>query len=62
MAESQTKRVWVRALGCQMNKLDGQLLLSQLAPLGYEPSGRQDDASADDESGGHLALAVIPHW
>lgn len=44
MAESQTKRVWVRALGCQMNKLDGQLLLSQLAPLGYEPTGRQDEA------------------
>lgn len=44
MAESQTKRVWVRALGCQMNKLDGQLLLSQLAPLGYEPTGRQEEA------------------
>lgn len=44
MAESQTKRVWVRALGCQMNKLDGQLLLSQLAPLGYEPTGCQDEA------------------
>ncbi|MCK4300523.1 MAG: tRNA (N6-isopentenyl adenosine(37)-C2)-methylthiotransferase MiaB, partial [Planctomycetes bacterium] len=44
MAESQTKRVWVRALGCQMNKLDGQLLLSQLAPLGYEPTECQEEA------------------
>ena len=42
--DSQPKRVWVRTLGCQMNKLDGQLLLSQLAPLGYEPTDRRDEA------------------
>jgi len=44
MADSQPKRVWVRTLGCQMNKLDGQLLLSQLAALGYEPTDRRDEA------------------
>jgi tRNA-2-methylthio-N6-dimethylallyladenosine synthase len=38
------RRVWIEALGCQMNKLDSELLLSQLAPLGYEPVEQQDEA------------------
>lgn len=38
------KRVWTRVLGCQMNKLDSQLLLSQLADLGYEPTENQEEA------------------
>ncbi len=44
MAEAGAKRVWVRALGCQMNKLDSQLLLSQLARAGYQPTERQEEA------------------
>ena len=45
MDDSTTKRVWVRALGCQMNKLDSQLVLGQLAPLGYQPT--EDETEAD---------------
>ena len=40
----QRKLVWARVLGCQMNRLDNQLLLSQLADLGYQPTPSQREA------------------
>ena len=43
-APATGKRVWVQALGCQMNTLDSEVLLSQLAPLGYEAAEHQSDA------------------
>ena len=39
-----TKRVYVETLGCQMNKLDSELVLGALAEAGFEPCGNPDDA------------------
>jgi len=44
MTDGRTLRVWVRALGCQMNKLDSRLLLSEVAALGYQQTDRQEEA------------------
>jgi tRNA-2-methylthio-N6-dimethylallyladenosine synthase len=44
VARETGKRVWVQALGCQMNKHDSEVLLSQLASLGYEPVEEQAEA------------------
>jgi tRNA-2-methylthio-N6-dimethylallyladenosine synthase len=44
MSSHRNRRVWTRALGCQMNKLDSQLVLSQVTDLGYEPTDRQAEA------------------
>jgi len=39
-----TKRVYVETLGCQMNKLDSELVLGALAEAGFEPCDNPDDA------------------
>ena len=38
------KRVFLRCFGCQMNKLDGELILSALTEAGYEVAPSPDDA------------------
>jgi tRNA-2-methylthio-N6-dimethylallyladenosine synthase len=32
-----SKRVYLETMGCQMNKLDSELVLGQLCQLGYSP-------------------------
>ena len=45
MSERSAPTVFVRAYGCQMNKLDAELILSALGQAGYEPTA--DERCAD---------------
>jgi tRNA-2-methylthio-N6-dimethylallyladenosine synthase len=38
MTYSMSKRVYLETMGCQMNKLDSELVLGQLCRLGYAPT------------------------
>ena len=40
----QRKKLFIKTYGCQMNVYDSERMRDVLAPLGYEPSDRPDDA------------------
>ncbi len=42
--KADSNKVYLETMGCQMNKLDSELVLSQLTEMGYELTDNPDDA------------------